>query len=152
MTASRWARWNLLLLLATLGAAVAASANGRSDRCYPIRVRAADAENRSRVFSAAAAKDLVIEVAVPDEAASRPVRVKLFTPRGALYQVLETSAGEDGAESGRRRRRGRTLTARFPVAGTHVTTFALFGEWRAEAYLEGAETACTRPLKFVIEE
>jgi hypothetical protein len=37
------------------------------------------------------------------------------------------------------------------MAGTPVVTNALFGEWRAEVYLDGAETPCVRPLEFVIE-
>jgi hypothetical protein len=134
----------------------------RSGRCYAISVEAADSHSnhdrrrRAPVLSASEAKDLEIEIALSDEAAAWPVQVKLFTPRGKLYQVLdavaETQTAPDGARSRRRpRRHTRSLVARFPVAGTQITSHALFGEWRAEAYLGDAESPCTRSLEFVIE-
>jgi hypothetical protein len=154
-------RFVSLLLLAILAMGASAFAERGSGRCYAVRVHPAEAEGRNgnngrsgRSISATAAKDLVIEVSVPDAAASSPVQVKLFTPRGRLYQVIEAHAGEsemlDGGGRGRRGR-GRTLEALFPMAGTPVVTNALFGEWRAEVYLDGAETPCLRPLEFVIE-
>ena len=154
-------RFASVLLLASLAMGASAFAERRSGRCYAVRVHPAEAEGRNgnqgrsgRSISATAAKDLVIEVSVPDAAASLPVQVKLFTPRGRLYQVIEARAGDsenpDGGGRGRRSR-GRTLEALFPMAGTPVVTNALFGEWRAEVYLDGAETPCVRPLEFVIE-
>jgi hypothetical protein len=130
----------------------------RSDRCYTVRVRAADSpgeRDRRRhkpVFSAGEAKDLTIEVTLSEDAATRPVQVKLFTPRGRLYQVLDAVAeGNRTARPTRSRRHERILVAQLPVAGTQVTAHALFGEWRAEVHLDGAETPCIRPLSFVIE-
>jgi hypothetical protein len=32
-----------------------------------------------------------------------------------------------------------------------VTTYAMYGEWRAEAYIGDADAPCVRPLEFVIE-
>jgi hypothetical protein len=156
MTTWRYASVLLLAAAFDLGGGLPARADARADRCYAVRVRAAGSDasggRHGRVFSAATAKDLAIEVSVPDAAASRPVQVKLFTPRGRLYQVIDAGADEEvSGDRGRRRRRGRSMVAEFPVAGTPVTTHALFGEWRAEVYLDGSETRCARPLEFVIE-
>lgn len=134
----------------------------RPGRCYAMRVGAVDSlenhdqGNRASVFSVRNVKDLQIEVSLSAEAASWPVRVRLFTPRGKLYQVLHAVAEpQPASEAGRNRRRSRrhmrSLVARFPVAGTQITSYALFGEWRAEAYLNDAESPCIHPLEFVIE-
>jgi hypothetical protein len=154
-------RFASVLLLATLALGASAFAERRSGRCHAVRVRPGEAEGRNgnngrsgRAFSATAAKDLVIEVSIPDAAASLPVQVKLFTPRGRLFQVIDARAAESETTDARgrgRRGRGRTLSALFPVAGTPIVTNALFGEWRAEVYVDGAETPCVRPLEFVIE-
>jgi len=163
MNGWRWA-W-LLLVAAALGVAYGRDsfADGkRSARCHEVRVRAADSAPRldrrrhGPVFSAREAKDLELEVLLSEDDASGPVKVKLFSPRGRLYQILDATADEAPAaeRDGRRprwRRQVRSLVARFPVAGTQVTAHALFGEWRAEVYLDGAETPCIRPVKFVLE-
>jgi len=82
-----------------------------------------------------------------------PVHVKLFTPRGSLYQVLQAKADAESTSTAARRRgrSARALVALVPVAGTQITTYALFGEWRAEVYLDAADAPCTRTLEFVIE-
>ena len=134
----------------------------RRGRCYAISVDAADSpgnhgrRGRAPALSASEAKDLEIEIFLSEEAAAWPVQVKLFTPRGKLYQVLDAvaeppTASDGGRHRQRSRRHTRSLVARFPVAGTQITTYALFGEWRAEAYLGDAESPCTRSLEFVIE-
>jgi len=161
---NRWG-WAPLLLIASAldvaGAPKAFAGGTPPGRCYAVNVDAADSptrldgRRRAPALSARAAKDLEIEVLLSESGATRPVQVKLFTPRGRLYQVLDAVAGESPASArrGRRpraRRQERPLVARFPVAGTQITTHALFGEWRAEVYLDGAEAPCIRPLKFVI--
>ena len=162
---NRWGWASLLLIAAAFDVADGpkAFADGkRSGRCYAVRVGAADSrprQDRSRhapVLSAGEVKDLEIEVLLSEDDATRPVQVKLFNPRGRLYQVLDAVANESPATAreGRRpraRREVRSLVARFPVAGTQITTHGLFGEWRAEVYLDGAEAPCTRPLRFVIK-
>lgn len=159
MNSWRWAA--LLLVAAAFGVADGPKAfadRKRSDRCYSVRVRAADSpgerdRRRQRpVLSASEAKDLTIEVSLSEDAASRPVQVKLFSPRGRLYQVLDAVADENPTARPRRsRRHERSLVARFPVAGTQITAHGLYGEWRAEVHLDGTETPCIRPLTFVIE-
>lgn len=153
----------LILTTASGGLSPAPRPRARRDRpprCVVLRVEAADAEgrrgSRGRRFSAEEVADLRFEVWVHERFASEPLTVKLFTPRDKLYQVLGVSA--DGAgPTGKLRARIATrwhlstLGALFPVAGTHVTTYALYGEWRAEAYIGDAGSPCARPLDFVIE-
>jgi hypothetical protein len=107
------------------------------------------------VVSASESRDLRVEVSLPESLSSLPVQVKLFTPRGRLYQVLQARADAEStssaARNGRRSsRETRTLAALVPVAGTQITTHALFGEWRAEVYVGDATAPCARPLEFVI--
>lgn len=159
MNRGGWA--TLLLVAAVFGVADGPKAladRKRSDRCYTVRVRPADSpgerdrRRESPVLSASQAKDLTIEVSLPEDAASRPVQVKLFSPRGRLYQVLDAVAdGNPTARPRRSRRHERLLVARFPVAGTQITAHDLYGVWRAEVHLDGTEAPCIRPLAFVIE-
>lgn len=156
-------RASVVLVAAVVGftAAEASSPDGkRARRCHGIRVDPKDAprdrRHGSTVISASQAKDLRLQISLPEELASLPVRVKLFTPRGSLFQVLEAKADADSEAATTRRRfrssrRTRVLAASLPLAGTQITTHALFGEWRAEVYVDGAETPCTRPLGFQIE-
>ena len=157
-------RWAAIVLAAT-ALDVARPAEPSADRkpanrCYGVRVDSADSRSnrrgRTTVISATESRDLRLEVSLPEKLSSLPVHVKLFTPRGRLYQVLQATAGAEStsrAAKSRRRsaRDARTLAALFPVAGTQITTFALFGEWRAEVYLDDDAAPCTRPLEFVIE-
>ncbi len=154
-------RWAAIVLAVTAldvaRPAEPAPARKKANRCYGVRVESAASPSSGRgsetVFSAGESKDLRFVVSLPEELASSPVHVKLFTPRGSLYQVLQAKADADSTASAARRRSrfARSLVAVLPVAGTQITTFALFGEWRAEVYLDAAETLCTRPLEFVIE-
>jgi hypothetical protein len=145
-------------------AAKAAKAAKESHRCYGIRVEAADSEigsfrrrGRTTRFSAREVRDLRVEVFVPEATATEPLSVKLYTPRGRLYQVLQVaaSAPDDLAgKRGGRRSAGRSygvLSAQFPVAGTQITSFDMFGNWRVEAHLDGSEGPCTRPFEFELE-
>jgi hypothetical protein len=156
----RW-RWVSLILMATaVSAARPAEARHRkrADRCYEVRVQPTDSgdrRGRTAVVSASESQDLHIEVWLPEKLSSLPVQIKLFTPRGRLYQVVTATAAEPPSRVGKKRvrsaSRGSFLTALVPLAGTQITTYALFGPWRAEAYLDEADSPCTRPLEFVIE-
>lgn len=129
----------------------------REPRCFALRVVEADSgRSRGRSFSASEVGDLRFELWVHESASSEPIELKLFNPRGKLYQRLALRSAD---APGRRALRARvakrfhlqTLAARFPVTGTHVTAYALFGEWRAEAFVGDAENPCSRPLEFVLE-
>jgi hypothetical protein len=104
-------------------------------------------------FSAAEAPDLEFQVVIPADAAlaGRRLELKLFTPKGHLYQTLAVTAGAGGENPGRRKARHRTVTARLPVAGTTIVDNSLYGTWRVEAYFEGERAACTGARSFVIK-
>lgn len=149
---------SIVLIGAVLGISVAhpsfAQERREPRRCYGIRAMPAEETNRytrrtSAVISASEARDILLEISLSERLASLPVRVKLFTPRDTLYQVLDARA-HPAPDTGRRRR-ARILAARLSVAGTQITNHGLFGEWRAEVYVDGSETPCLRPLEFSIE-
>jgi hypothetical protein len=84
------------------------------------------------------------------------LELKIFTPRGHLYQVLTVPFSGEGRGGRRRRVPGNPrflleremrfvgagayhVSARLPVAGTWITTNSLYGSWRVEAHVDGAE-------------
>lgn len=78
----------------------------------------------------------------------RPTQVKLYLPNGDLYGAFEVSPFEDDSV---RERAHPVATARVPVAGTMITRYRLYGEWRADICWEvGIESSCRRALGFVI--
>lgn len=167
-------RTTRLLLGSTLSFLVLASAGASSaskdpserksmNACAAIRVTAPDApqpkrKSRKRLptFSASSILDLKLEAALsPAVKGQHQLEFKVYTPKGHLYQSLPATVAAAAAPSSDRRQREspkRTATAMLPVAGTTIVTSSLYGEWRIEAYLDGErETACGRPLSFVIE-
>jgi len=104
-------------------------------------------------FSASDVLDLEFQVVIPAEAhlAGQSLELKLFTPKGHLYQTLAVPAASQASGTPRRRARFRTVTARLPVAGTTIVNNSLYGTWKAEAYFEGEPTACAKPRSFVIK-
>ncbi len=107
-------------------------------------------------FSAEEVLDLEFQVSIPADASSagQGLELKLFTPKGHLYQTLAVptqpqSAGT--APAPKRRARFRTVTARLPVAGTTIVNNSLYGTWKAEAYVAGERTACAKARSFVIQ-
>ena len=152
----------LSLMILALPALVAASGrvvNRRRPRvppkpprpeCVAIQVTSPQGPAKRGVFSAHAHYDLDFAVQLVPRAATpgRVVQLKLYTPRGFLYQVLETSIPQP---SPRRRGRGRvpkkqntTASVRLPVAGTWITQNTLYGRWKVVPYLVGQTAACGR--------
>jgi hypothetical protein len=127
--------------------------------CKSLWVTAAGSSKPARArkplqFSATDVLDLEFQVVVPAAALSqRRLDLKLFTPKGHLYQTLSIAAPAPSTSTGTPERRGRyqTLTARLPVAGTTIVNNSLYGTWKAEAYFEGDATTCARPRAFVIK-
>ena len=128
------------ILLASNGVVSAESSFQRRQgkgpkRCYGIRVEPEDSpsgESRRRrdrpSFSTREVFDLSFEIRLSESAATQSLKLKIFTPNGSLYDILEAEAstGPPGkrTRSGRHRpsRRGaRLATAQFPVAGTQIT-------------------------------
>lgn len=114
------------------------------------------ARRRNLEFSAREILDLQLLVLLPLEdpdapAAGRKIELKLFTPKGHLYQTISmTDSPADPPGASRRRRRYETLTANLPVAGTTIVNNSLYGTWKAEAYVEGETAPCAKGRRFVI--
>jgi hypothetical protein len=139
------------------GGAAPPAAKGRADRCYVLRANAitndTDARTRyRRRFSAQDVLDLRFSVWMPGKNDAGLVEIKLYTPAGHLYEVLEATTDAGTARETRYRgRRARVVAGRLPVAGTHITGRSLYGKWRAEVFLDGAPATCTRrPMRFTI--
>jgi hypothetical protein len=151
-------------LAMTLGAAAAGAqkAAPSAAACQSVWVTApfstGKPASRSRKplnFSAAEVLDLEFQIVVPADAslAGRRLELKLFTPKGHLYQTLAvpTAVGAPKAGTPKRRARYQTVTARLPVAGTTIVNNSLYGTWKAEPYFEGERTACVKARTFVIK-
>jgi hypothetical protein len=109
------------------------------------------AARRPLTFSATEILDLKLVVIVPSKNARKNMEIKLYTPKGHLYQILKVAA--DASASGADKARGRwyeTVSARLPVAGTTIVNSSLYGVWKAEAYFEGSSSPCTRARSFSI--
>ncbi len=151
----------LVWMNADLALANQRSRNASEGRCYAVRVGAisapaAETRNRRRYrrsFSAQELLDLRLSVWLPAGNNASVVNIRLYTPTGRLYQTLQATA--DASTSGEvnyRGRRIRVVSARLPVAGSHITDRSLYGEWRADAFLDGSENSCTRrPKRFTID-
>ncbi len=118
------------ILLASNGVVSAESSFQRRQgkgpkRCYGIRVEPEDSpsgESRRRrdrpSFSTREVFDLSFEIRLSESAATQSLKLKIFTPNGSLYDILEAeaSAGPPGkrTRSGRHRpsRRGARLARR----------------------------------------
>jgi hypothetical protein len=109
---------------------------------------------RPLTFSATEILDLELVVIVPSKNAGKDMEIKLYTPKGQLYQTLKVGADASASASGADQARGRwyeTVTARLPVAGTTIVNNSLYGVWKAEAYFEGSSSPCTRARSFSIK-
>lgn len=81
------------------------------------------------------------------------LELKLYTPKGNLYQVLTvpftapqtTPVRLDGA-------RRQQVDATLPVAGTSIMTNSLYGEWKVEPFLDGSAEPCGQARVFVIRQ
>ncbi len=81
--------------------------------------------------------------------------LKVFTPKNHLYQAIsvpfESKVPERRGDRTARPRRGHSLRANLPVAGTSIVNNSLYGTWRVSAYLDGSQEPCGRAQRFVIE-
>jgi len=149
-----------LLVLAAPGAA--SERKTPTSACAGIQVTAPDAPaptkrkaKKKPTFSASSILDLELEVALsPALKGQRRLELKVYTPKGHLYQTLSTTVKTNAASLDRRKRESpkRTAAAMLPVAGTTIVTSSLYGEWKVEAILDGErETTCGKPLYFLID-
>lgn len=110
-----------------------------------------------RHFSAAQVSSLELAVQTPPAPKTRrgqppapQVELRLFTPQGHLYQTLRAASPAAEPGKGDVHARHQRVGFRLPVAGSPIVTNSLYGRWRAEPYLPGAETACGKARRFWI--
>ncbi len=163
-------RTAILLLLGTilgseaysLEPPLSSSRDRRRNRCYAVGIEAIGAPSTEtstrrrrfrRRFSAREVLDLRFSVLLPANNQSGLVEIELYTPKGNLYETLQAQVDLDDPSGGTaryRRRRARVVTARLPIAGSHITSRSLYGRWRAEVHLDGNDRRCRRPKSFII--
>jgi hypothetical protein len=105
-------------------------------------------------FSATGILDLRIRTLVGRAAGPGTLYLRLFTPRGHLYQTLIVPYGipRVGDAPVRARLVRRAIDATLPVAGTSIMTDGLYGQWVVEPWLGGASTACGPARAFDISQ
>jgi len=74
----------------------------------------------------------------------RTLRLRVYTPQGFLYQVLEVPIEHQGQKR-------RRLEARLPVAGTSIMASGLYGRWKVVPHLDDRREPCGTARNFVIE-
>jgi hypothetical protein len=168
------------LALASSLLASAALAQGTARSCARVEVSSvptAAGGTRSTVvgrapsFSATRILDLAFTVLFPPRTTGEHlVELRVFTPDAQLYRSLAVPVAAGGDENATRSVEGyaRPLPqqplkpvsrggSRFvgasttlPVAGTDIVSSGLYGRWRVEAYLDGAEQRCGPAASFVL--
>ena len=141
--------------------------------------------NKNRSFSASQTLDLELRTQLRttrELSGDHVIRLKLFTPRGYLYQEITVPFHRESPSSGKgkkgksfeparavpgfpqplqvqkTRRVGKgnqrydQVSARLPVAGTSITLGSLFGRWTVVPYLDDATAPCGRAQRFVIRK
>jgi hypothetical protein len=105
--------------------------------------------DRPPKFPAAVVEDLRLELKLSSStydglaAGEHVAELRVFTPRGRLYQSLEVRFTKVGAQP--------TLAAVLPVAGTSIVQNSVYGDWRVEARLDGAAAVCGSAAAFTIQ-
>jgi hypothetical protein len=147
-----------LLMLVPATETVEASTFVRRSRCHRVFVsspEAARTRRRKPKFSAAEIMDIQFKTLVSRRLTGQhSLELKVYTPKGNLYQSMTFQFDADAPipEGARRRsRRFQEVKAILPVAGTSIVTSSMYGIWRVEAFLDGANQRCSRPRKFVID-
>jgi hypothetical protein len=116
----------------------------------------------SRVFPAHGITELQFDALFRQRLrGSHVLELKLYTPKGHLYQVLTVPFSGGPRAAGYRRLPGNPrvyveqvlqpagaaayrVSARLPVAGTWIVTSSLYGSWRVDAHLDGAASPSGR--------
>lgn len=122
-------------------------------------------------FSVTKILDLTFTVLFPTKTdGEHLVELRVFTPDSHLYRSLAIPVAGRGRALGARSvdgyarplpqqalsrvARGRgffeAASTTFPVAGTDIVSSGLYGRWRVEAYLDGAEQRCTPAAWFTL--
>lgn len=104
-------------------------------------------------------------------AGDHQLEVRVFTPRGFLYQSIAIPFTSDSTKHGKPQKldgyphakpvqglrdvtfgKGKFLgtAVRLPVGGTMISTNSLYGTWQAEAFIDGEALKCSQPATFSI--
>lgn len=96
-------------------------------------------------FSAAQTLDVRLE-AVPRRGALADaiLELRVYTPRGHLYQTVRALPAAVGASGGK----AAPWTAVLPLAGTSIVNSSLYGQWRVEPHLDGSLRPCGPAERF----
>jgi hypothetical protein len=152
----------LLFALALVAPVSPASDEGRRDSeervTCSVGVHALDDAGRprpARRVSASVAPAVVFRGKVSrqaDESQAPPLVFDVYNPRGVRYQVLLATPLVITKERGGHRveRTSRVREAALAVAGSSIAWTSMFGKWRVEPRIEGADKPCGRPEYFTI--
>lgn len=132
-----------LTLLAASDAA-ALGERARPASCAVVEIGSDQTPRAFRHFRATRVVELEFDVELlRPRRADKPPQLRLYTPDGFLYQVLETKPVGKRPATGRYR-------ARLPVAGTSIMQSGLYGRWRVVPHAGDARDACGRGQGFFI--
>lgn len=134
-----------IVLLVVGASAQPADKNSHGSSCPRARIRATGQASHGRepVFSAATAGDLEFSLSFAPHLSGRRAVLKIYTPRGHLYQELKVAP--EASRPGR-----REVSARLPVSGTLIVNSSLYGRWSLETHLDGSPERCGEPSLFTI--
>ena len=79
-----------------------------------------------------------------------PLLFDVFNPRGERYQVLLGARRGRPSPDGGSPRLDRPVEARLAVAGSSIVWTSMYGRWRVEPRLEGADGPCGPAQAFTI--
>jgi hypothetical protein len=147
---------SMLLLALALAAPTEASDIARSDVTCSVSVTALDGqghERSARRVSAGRAPAIVFRGRVSgQDADTPPLLFDVFNPRGQRYQILVAGPGVVRQRRGAYRieRATHTREAALAVAGSSIAWTSMFGRWRVQPRLEGADEPCGKAEYFTI--
>ncbi|MBP7866928.1 MAG: hypothetical protein KA419_13375 [Acidobacteria bacterium] len=170
-----WISLAVLSLAAWTGALAETEASAGPATCVMILAGSAEETPGTwgTAFSATRTVDLTFTVVFRKNLRGEHLlELRVFTPQGDLYQSISGQVAEEGKKAEKRKvpgyamprlqwvptpishgdRRGLKVDVPFPVGGTLIQTSSLYGQWRVEAYVDGARIPCTEPLHFWITE
>jgi len=117
--------------------------------CQIVDIGSPQAPRHRQSFSATRILDLEFRTQLQRRVKGGHVlQLRVYTPRGFLYQVLSVPFGTPG---GKKPIRPRRLEARLPVAGTSIMASALYGRWRVVPHLDDRPAPCGPGRSFVIK-
>ena len=113
---------------------------------------------RKRRFPATRTLDLKVGVRLGRRVKAKArLELRVYTPRGHLYQTLRVEAPAPNKKASKRRRYARLRrilrprTGTLPIAGTAIVNHSLYGRWKVEPHLDGNPTPCGRARSFRID-